>query len=309
MDIQELDRKDGAEVAAAANTIEGWLAIRDVPQLEPDELSRVLGSECADLMVVFGGGVAQAADTLAEAMRAGVAHRFAIVGGKGRATWNLRDYMRSYQKDHPGVLGLTSDEVEQLSEAEILDTYLYARHGLHADWLETRSTNCGNNVQFLLDHLDQVGYHPRSIILSQDAVMQRRMVATLLRQGAQRPEFHGLRIVNYAYYQAKLAWGSVESTEEGAGAEPGEGSGTQAEGLHYLDPVPVGMWPVRTYLEHLASEVRRLTDDKQGYGPRGRDFLVHVDVPGEVHAAARLLEKVLGGPVEYGNAAYARPKE
>lgn len=326
MDIQELGRKDGVEVAAAANTIEEWLAIRDVPQLEPDELSRVLGSECADLMVVFGGGVAQAADTLAEAMRAGVAHRYAIVGGKGRATWNLRDYMRSYQREHPGVLGLTDREVEDLSEAQILDAYLHARHGLHADWLETRSTNCGNNIQFLLDRLDQVGYHPRSIILSQDAVMQRRMVATLLKQGVQRSEFHGLRIVNYAYYQAKLAWGSVEEVGEessaeaegrsamGTGAETGVGTGerpggTQAEGLHYLDPVPVGMWPVSTYLEHLASEVRRLTDDEQGYGPRGCDFLVHVDVPGEVNDAARLLEKALGGPVEYGNAAFAQPRE
>lgn len=280
---------DGSLLAASANTVEKWLALRDVAKLEPDDLYPVLGDECADLMVVFGGGVVQAANTLAEAMRAGVAHRFAIVGGKGRATWNLRSFMRHYAAKHPQSEPIAKVDVENDSEAQLLNAYLQAEHGLSADWLETRSTNCGNNISFMLDHLESLGYYPRSIILSQDAVMQRRMLATILRQGQDRLAFHGLRIVNFAYYDAKLA------LDDG--------------GLHYLEPVPRGMWPLQTYLEHLASEVHRLRDDQNGYGPRGKDFLVHVDVPDEVLEAARTIEKALPRPVTYGSPEFASPKD
>jgi hypothetical protein len=35
----------------------------------------------------------------------------------------------------------------------------------------------------------------------------------------------------------------------------------------------------------LLGEVPRLRDDAEGYGPRGRGFQAHVDVPAEVEAA------------------------
>ena len=41
-------------------------------------------------------------------------------------------------------------------------------------------------------------------------------------------------------------------------------------------------------------EVARLTDDAQGYGPNGRDFVVHVDVPAEVARACERLKALLG---------------
>jgi len=36
-------------------------------------------------------------------------------------------------------------------------------------------------------------------------------------------------------------------------------------------------------------EVPRLRDDEQGYGPRGRNFIVHVDFPAEIEAAWRTM--------------------
>lgn len=42
----------------------------------------------------------------------------------------------------------------------------------------------------------------------------------------------------------------------------------------------------------LLSEVPRLRDDAQGYGPKGRGFIAHVDLPEEVGAAwQRLAER------------------
>ena len=44
------------------------------------------------------------------------------------------------------------------------------------------------------------------------------------------------------------------------------------------------------YLSLIAGELPRLRDDETGYGPRGRDFIVHVDIPADVEAAWQTLQ-------------------
>jgi hypothetical protein len=39
-------------------------------------------------------------------------------------------------------------------------------------------------------------------------------------------------------------------------------------------------------------EIPRLRDDKDGYGPQGRGFIAHVDVPGHIEAAWSRLQVV-----------------
>ncbi len=285
MDV--LTDDEGKRAARCANTISAWLGARDFYPLDPDAMSNVLGTDCADLFVLFGGGVVEAADVLAEAMRQGMAHRYAIVGGKGRATWNLREFMQGYRALNPGRLEFMDVDLEDASEAELLNTYLQVEHDMEADWLETRSTNCGNNVTFLLDLLEEKDYHPQSIILSQDAAMEVRMLATLARQSQDRGTVHGARVARYAYYDARVVFREGE--------------------LSFEEPAPKGMWPMDFYLGLLTSEVSRLRDDEEGYGPRGRDFIVHLDIPSEVEEAASELERIIGGPVAYGDSQYAIP--
>lgn len=285
-----MDERTGKAIAAAANTIERWCAVRDLSALEPEPVYRAFGDDCVDLMVTFGGGVVEGADVLAYAMHNGVAHRYAVVGGIGHSTWGLRNFMQGYVRTHGGVgesdfAGLDS---EHAPEAEMLAAYLRHEYGVEPDWLETRSTNCGNNIAFLLDLLEEKGYVPQTLILSQDAVMQRRMVATLARQVRDRSRFAGMRVASYAYYDVKLTWQNGE--------------------LAYEDPVPHGMWPLGEYLGLLVAEVQRLTDDANGYGPRGRDFIVHVDVPDEVRTAAADLRRLWGGRPVFGGEQYAEPQ-
>lgn len=50
------------------------------------------------------------------------------------------------------------------------------------------------------------------------------------------------------------------------------------------------MWPLDRYVSLLMGEIPRLTDDPNGYGPAGRGFIAHVEVPAEVakaHGALR----------------------
>jgi uncharacterized SAM-binding protein YcdF (DUF218 family) len=58
-------------------------------------------------------------------------------------------------------------------------------------------------------------------------------------------------------------------------------------------PAPDGRetWPRDRWLSLVMGEVPRLRDDQHGYGPRGRGFIAHVDVPDEVQVAhASLLD-------------------
>lgn len=38
-------------------------------------------------------------------------------------------------------------------------------------------------------------------------------------------------------------------------------------------------------------EIPRLTDNKEGYGPSGKDFLIHIDIPEKVENAFLELKK------------------
>ena len=70
-------------------------------------------------------------------------------------------------------------ETTDLSEAEIFQKYIKHVYGCKADYLETKSTNCGNNITYLLDLLKENNISFKSIILNQDASMQRRIEAEL----------------------------------------------------------------------------------------------------------------------------------
>lgn len=48
-------------------------------------------------------------------------------------------------------------------------------------------------------------------------------------------------------------------------------------------------WSLARFSSLVRGEVRRLRDDEHGYGPRGADFIDHVDVPPEVLDAAERL--------------------
>ncbi len=148
-----------------------------------------------------------------------------------------------------------------MTEAALFDRYLRQQYGLAVDLIEPESTNCGNNVTNALDLLRAEGVRHDRLVLVQDATMQQRMDAGFRRHAAP-----STRIINYAAHQTLV-------TEE----------------LTYADP-PRGMWPLDRYVSLLLGEVPRLTE----YGPAGRDFIAHVEVPGAVRAAAAHLSEFTG---------------
>lgn len=241
------------ELFEAVNILGDFLSVRDIPVLSRQALTEKYGFAQADVMVLFGGSVLCGGDILAQAIRNDVAKRYMIVGGAGHTTPALREKMRPFL---PGV------ETCSMQEAELFDLYLQKAHNLKADHLETRSTNCGNNITNLLSLLDEQHIPCKSIILTQDGTMQKRMGAALHKFA---PE---IQCIHYAAYQAHLT-----------------------RGMQYDAPIK-GMWDVDRYITMLLGEVARLRDDEQGYGPRGKNFIAHVDIPGVVEKAFGQLQSL-----------------
>ena len=162
------------------------------------------------------------------------------------------DALRDAAREHLGW-----DDVDGQTEAALFARYLRERHGVEADLLETESTNCGNNVRNALALLAAERVPHRRMVLVQDASMQLRMDACV------RLHAPDARVVNFAAHRTTFG----------------------ADGL--LDP-PLGMWPPDRYVSLLMGEIPRLSS--AGYGPAGRGFIAHVDVPDAVRAAHAALE-------------------
>ena len=260
------------ELSAAINTLGAFCGKRDVPALTQDALLEKYGFPQADVMVLFGGSVLAGGDTLAQAMQAGAAKHYVIVGGAGHTTETLR---RRVHALYPAI------DTDGQPEAVIFERYIEAAYGLHADYLETASTNCGNNITLLLDLLAAHGVVWHSMILCQDATMQHRMEAVLRKYAPDAV------IINYAAYRAEVT--------------PQDGALTFAQEIR-------GMWTVDRYVELLMGEIPRLTDDADGYGPQGKNFIAHVDVPAEVRRAFAQLQTVYGTATRAANPAFATQK-
>ena len=119
----------------------------------------------------------------------------------------------------------------------------------------------------------------KNIILAQDATMQRRMEA-----GLRKYVDEGVNIINYAVYSEKAI---VEN------------------GTLTYDKAIWGMWEMDRYISLLLGEIPRLSDDENGYGPKGKGFIAHVDVPAEVRRAFDELCNMYSELVREANPLYA----
>ncbi|GAB2577977.1 hypothetical protein Aab01nite_10590 [Paractinoplanes abujensis] len=224
-----------------------------------DDLTREAVESAAggpvDVAVLYGGSILAGADVFARIATAGLARHYMIVGGQGHSTDVLRR-------------ALAGPDVDARSEASLFDQYLRDRHGIAVDLLEHESTNCGSNVRNTLTQLAAARLPHRRILIVQDASMQRRMDAGF------RLHAPDVRIVNYAAHRTHI---------DLVDGEPA-----------FANP-PIGMWSPDRYVSLLMGEIPRLADDENGYGPRGRHFIAHVDVPTAVTDAYRALRAAGAG--------------
>lgn len=257
-------------IAHCINIIGRFCGKRDIPYLTIEELERKYNISQVDVMVLFGGSIICGGDVLANAIKNNIAKIYIIVGGSGHTTETLRIKMNN---EFPSI------ETNGLSEAEIFAKYLKYKYELEVDYLECNSTNCGNNITFLLNLLKENNISFSSILLAQDATMQHRMEA-----GLRKYINDDITIVNYAVYSAKVI---VKNSE-----------------LVFEDRI-LGMWDMDRYITLLMGEIPRLSDNEYGYGPRGKDFIAHVNIPDEVEKAFLELQEIYPNMVREANPLYS----
>ncbi|KAM0326614.1 hypothetical protein ACHAQA_006483 [Verticillium albo-atrum] len=208
---------------------------------------------------------------------------------------------------HPAYHVL-ADEIQGLPEARVFQriaerwyglSVLDSSEGLNAPGttaadrnspaivVEDQSTNCGANAMDSKNLLDAGGVtKPRSIIVVQDATMSRRTVASFEKVyselGEAAPTIKAWpTFVPEVNLEAEVQDGT--SVEDLIGQFEFSGDGPRKRGL----------WDMHRFLNLVVGEIPRLRDDDNGYGPRGKGFITHVDVPEEAEEAWGTLTGVL----------------
>lgn len=251
------------------NILSSFLGVRDIEFLRKEELIKKYNIEKADVFVLFGGSILEGIQVLHEAIQVDIAKKYLLVGGGGHTTEALR---KKIHEMYPDI------ETSKKMESEILKAVLEKCYGETVDFIEKESTNCGNNIEYLLKLLNEKNISCKSIILSQDLTMQKRMDATLKKYA---PE---MTVINYASYKVKV----VEKDHQ-----------------MVFSSEPEGMWDMNRFITLLMGEIPRLLDEETGYGPKGKNFISHVDIPDEVLDAFNRIKNENESYVREGNPKYA----
>lgn len=233
---------------AAANLLGRWLAQNDFTLL-PD-------AQESQLVVMAGNAVMPTIDAGCRlvSQHGGV---LLISGGVGHSTSFLYEAIAH----HPRYCSIeTEGKPEAVLLAEIAHRFWQIPRGRIV--IEGRSTNCGENAWFTRRIMEQQGISAHQATVIQDPTMQRRTMATFARVWQDVGD--APRWLSYPGFVPEL----INTPDGVAWAQPAE-----------------GLWPVMRYLSLILGELPRLRDDAQGYGPRGKDFIAHVDIPDAVEAA------------------------
>lgn len=239
---------------AAINTVGAWLA--------QDDLSVTRQAPAIDAVILAGNA---AIPTIDAACRIASQNDVPLLisGGIGHSTPFLYEAIRNHPRYHTvpvtgraeaSILADVAQAFWQIPEARL--------------WVEDRSTNCGENARFSWNMLKERQRTSGRVLVVQDPTMQRRTMATFARVCRDEP--------------ASPQWISHP------GFTPTLQNGK--EGVEFSG-VNAGLWPVERYLSLVLGELPRLYDDVNGYGPAGRDFIVHVEFPEVVTAAWSRLQQ------------------
>eukprot|EP00877_Chromochloris_zofingiensis_P007087 jgi/Chrzof1/2631/Cz11g23060.t1 len=249
--------------ATDLNTIASFLALRTAPRLTADTVR-------ADIIILAGNSLPCSAKIAAQAIHDGVAPEILITGGIGHSTQHLYNAIKQ-------LPDLASVQTGNKSEADMFHQIITGACKVPDDkvLLETQSTNCGDNATKSLQLLSSLNKHPKSAVLIQDPTMQLRSMACFEKGLAAHGQIQ-MQLISYAPFVPSIA-----AQADGQGFE---------YTTNLVDMQPV--WPMDGYISLLMGEIPRLHDTDQGYGPRGKGFIAHVDVPEDILKAYDRLSRV-----------------
>ncbi|KZF23019.1 hypothetical protein L228DRAFT_261124 [Xylona heveae TC161] len=155
--------------------------------------------------------------------------------------------------------------------------------------IEDKSTNCGANAARTREVLETHGiYSPRSIVVSQDPTMCRRTIASFERVYSDKIG-DGPRLFSWPTFVPTVA-----TDREMEGRTDHDISSFLCYDILRMGQVdPDGLWTITRFLDLIMGEIPRLRDNTDGYGPTGKGFISHVDIPENVETAWQILDAIM----------------
>lgn len=245
------------------NSIGRFLAKRDFSQLTKESLKKNFGIEKVDVLILLGSAITYNIKVAVEAYENRLCNKILICGGIGHSTELLREAVRKH-KDYSNIN--TYDK----SEADIIYEIILKHFNIPNEdiIIENKSTNCGDNAIKAIETLDRLDISYDSLLLIQDPTMQLRTYLGFLKVLKNK---HKVKVLNYAPFIPILN-----------------------EKLEFNNNYVDGIWSLDRYAELILGEIPRLRDDKNGYGPKGANYIEHIDIPKEIEAHYLNLSNILG---------------
>ncbi|KAJ5344825.1 hypothetical protein N7452_002829 [Penicillium brevicompactum] len=246
-------------------------------------------SSSVDCIVICASAVLYGAEVLFSTLQQNpsITRCVVLCGGIGHST----ELLYASVKAHPRFSRI-ANEVQGLPEAEVLNLILNEFHDRSSITrngcqilVESQSTNCGQNASFSRKVLDEAGFtSPATCLVIQDPTMMLRTKASF--EKVYEDAISAVSVVSCPTFvpQVQLSLsGDLEYSDKHVVTMEGRS-------------IPSAqLWSQTRFLELITGEIPRLRDDKDGYGPRGRGFISHVDVPGDVEAAWSRLQSTSRG--------------
>ena len=204
-----------------------------------------------------------------------------LCGGTGHSTtlmWDAVARSSNYSSLGPSVRGKPEARVLE----EIMNKYFKIEcieSGECKLLIEDKSTNCGANALNSRRLLEASGIpKPKTCIVIQDPTMALRTILSFEKvyEDVETPP----KFYSCPFLVPKVRYEEFKDRSI----------------IHYgLRDIPIEeLWEFERFMELVLGELPRLRDDKEGYGPEGKGFIAHVDIPMEVEAAWKKLMSVFG---------------
>ncbi len=199
-----------------------------------------------------------------------------LCGGIGHSTQLIYDAVAGHPTYRP-----LAKEVTGLPEALVLQKVMQHYFDVSAMTsagctilIEDKSTNCGANAIETRKVFAKSGVPiPETIIVVQDPTMALRTVASFEKAYDNLDTPPSILSCPTFVPQMQSLDGELQ--------------------FAITDVPAAGLWDTKRFLNLIMGEIPRLRDDATGYGPRGKGFISHVDIPAEVEEAWRRLQGAL----------------
>jgi uncharacterized SAM-binding protein YcdF (DUF218 family) len=247
--------------------------------LSHPQITSLSSCDAVDCIVICASAVLHTATILFSSLedRPELTKTLVLCGGIGHSTSLICDAVarhERYRSIRDEVKGLPEARVLEMIMEKFFDVERIKSRGCRI-LVEDKSTNCGANASESRKLLEKSGVTtPRTCIIIQDPTMALRTIASFEKSFtnvSNSPKFVSCPVF---VPKVRKAGSKVEYDVENVNSEE--------------------LWEMDRFIDLIIGEIPRLRDDVEGYGPQGKGFIAHVDVPPEVERSWERLQNIVG---------------